>query len=166
MPNPKQAPELVKFMSGELEPALMDPAEIQLAITNRILAAESVEDVLTMAGTLQVDQVLLRPFKIRDVRIQKSAFTESAGPAVFAIIDAHFLDTPDDQTDVLTCGGANVLAQIAALDNLDRSGKVPGALRDTAVKLTRTVRPTARGYHPLWLMAADAPNPSPVTQAA
>lgn len=117
----------------------MDPQEAGAAIAARILSAESADDVLTMAGTLSADDVLGKPFVLRDFRFMKSAHAE--GSPVYALIEAAMIE--DGEVVPITCGGRNVCAQIARLADLKA---LP-----VEVKLVRTEKPTANGFYPLWL---------------
>lgn len=135
----KPGDDLEAVIRGDVAPRITDPEEAALAIVERILKAETVEDVLTMAGALGADDVLNRPFLLHGCKWIKSAYEQ--GAPVFAVIDATFEDT--GERTVITCGGRNVLAQIVQLDKLEALPR--------KVKLVRTERPTSNGFYPLWL---------------
>lgn len=134
--------DLVAVLKGELPVRLGDPQEAALAIVERILAAPDIESVFTIAGTMGADDVLNQPFHLNGVEFRKSEFEQ--GSPVYAIIMATMVDTGEDI--VLTCGGQNVTAQLAVAQ---KYGGPPWP-----IKLTRNERPTAAGFHPLWLQKA------------
>lgn len=141
--------------------AVVDPEEAALAIVRRILKAESVEDVLKMASARGADEVMDKPIIVTAVKFQKSAFEQ--GSPIFGVIRYKELntetgETPDGDPDVFTCGGSNVMAQLARLQQLvGVSDPNEGTFKQPIpCKLIRAERPTGRGFYPLWLTLADA----------
>lgn len=131
--------DIVKVLSGDAVMAITDPDEAARAIVTRILGAQTADDVLKVAGTLSADDVLDQPMVVHDVRWMKSAFEEGAG--AFGVVT--ITRGEDGQAETLTCGGRNVLAQLARLAELKA---LP-----VKCKLTRADKPTSAGYYPLWL---------------
>lgn len=116
-----------------------DSDQTTVEILARILAAESVEDVLAPQAPVALKTLQGFPLSIDSVRWMKSDFAEGAG--MYALIKGARTDT--GETFLATCGGTNVLAQLFVLDKL---GAFP-----TKVKITTASKPTANGYYPLWL---------------
>lgn len=134
--------EIIAALRGEAKLAIRDPAEAATAIVDRILGAETIEEVFAVAGTLAADDMLETPFRMSKVEFAESDYEE--GSPVYAIITGT---TEEDGTEfVLTCGGRNVVAQLASAA---RFGEVPFALQ-----LERNKKPTKAGFYPLWLKQA------------
>lgn len=127
---------------GEVDLVEVSAEEAHRAIVQGILSADTVQDVLGQAGAVSLQDMLGEPFQLRDMRLLKSSFEE--GPGVFGIFQCA---RPDDgSVFVATCGSQNVMAQALRLREL---GALP-----VMVKCEQSERPSAAGYHPLWLTAA------------
>lgn len=133
---------VIQALKGEGKLAIRDPQEAIGAIMDRILSATTVDQVFEIAGTLGADDMLNTPFKLDKVEFAESTFED--GPPVYAIMTATRVD--DGSEFVLTCGGSNVVTQLASAA---RFGEIPFAL-----VLERNVKPTANGFYPLWLKKA------------
>lgn len=120
---------------------LGDPELISQEIMRRILEAETVEEVLEMAGTTSAKDIVGVAFTLTDAVIMKSAFDE--GAPVYMLLDVADPDT--GKAYKVNCGGRNVMAQVYRLKQL---GALP-----TTVKLVEAGT-TAAGHKPLWLNKA------------
>lgn len=146
MTKQDQGPQdVVAVLEGTGTLVMRDPEDAALAIVQRILASETPEDVLNVQGTEDVDSVLGQTFVIQSLEWLKSAYEE--GSPVFALIRLFL--TRDGSERLITCGGRNVVAQLARLAQLD-------AIDGRPLKLLRNERPTSNGYYPLWLTHGDA----------
>lgn len=134
--------DIVQVLTRETPARITDPEETALAIVRQILEAPDAEAVLEMAGTTGARDMLGVPFRVRALRFMKSSFEE--GSPVFAVVDIIRKDT--GESTVMTCGGTNVTAQLARLQQLD-------AL-DRDLQIVQTEKPTTAGYYPLWLQSA------------
>lgn len=135
--------DIVKIdVAGEMV-TLSDPANAQMAIMERILSAPTLEAVFEVAGTQGADDVDRKPFFLKNVEFFKSDYVE--GPGAYAIIHCVFEDT--GEAGVITCGGSNVVAQLIAASKF-------GAPPTFPIQLARNLKPTAKGFYPLWLEAA------------
>lgn len=131
----------VAALRGEVLPEIEDPEIVARQITERILSADSAEEVLGGMQAIHAQDVLTRPFTLHGVRFLRSRFNDGAG--VFAVLDAEFGD--DGSRQSVTCSSKNVMAQAVQLWRL---GALP---RDVVLKQSDT--PTANGYNVLWLEA-------------
>lgn len=129
----------VAALRGEVLPEIEDPEIVARQITERILSADSAEEVLGGMQAIHAQDVLTRPFTLHGVRFLRSRFQE--GPGVFAVLDAEFGD--DGSRQSVTCSSKNVMAQAVQLWRL---GALP---RDVVLKQSDT--PTANGFNVLWL---------------
>ena len=120
----------------------MSADDISEAIIKRILSSETVAEVLGGAATTPAEDMLDRPFMLTAVHFNKSGI-EGDGPGFYAVLDGA---TTDGEKVAVTCGGRNVLAQAWKLAQMKA---LP-----VAVKISRSPKPTANGYHVLWLEAA------------
>lgn len=135
--------ELAKLLAGDAEIAIIDPAKAQKAIADRIMAAETLDDVFDMSGSDASETILNRTFKLTETpQVHKSGFEK--GPGAYMVITAVFDDTGEVKT--FNCGGVNVMHQMAKLQEF---GKL-----DLTLKIIKAEKPTASGYYPLWLQPA------------
>lgn len=134
--------DMVEALRGNNLPEVEDPELIAQAITERILAAESAEEVLGNAQATHAQDVLNRPFVLHGLRLMRSRYNE--GPGVFAVLDAEFGD--DGSKEAVTCSGRTVMAQAVQLYRL---GALP-----MSVQIVRAEKETANGFYPLWMEAA------------
>lgn len=133
---------------------ITDPKDAANAIVQRILAAETLEDVFRLQGTLSADDIQDRVFDLIGVQFRDSDYEDGVG--VYAFISALFHDT--GEVAPITCGGSNVCAQLL------KASQIIGFQEDgetltqpyPGLKLVKADKPTKRGYYPLWLTLADA----------
>jgi len=134
----------------EVERALMDPSvrlsvpdadpeEASRTIIRSILEAD---DPLAGLEVTPARELLGVPIMLSEVEWRNSDYSES-GPGIFAIMRGRLEDGSDV---VVSCGGANVLAQ---LYRLVKDGRLP-----EAVAIEESRKPTAKGYRPLWITQA------------
>lgn len=116
-----------------------DPEEVQRAILERILSAQTVEEAFSRQEAWKARDTLGQVLEVRGVRWLESSF--ESGPGIFAALDVVKLDT--GECGVLTCGGVNVLGQLYKAWQLKA---LPLRLRFRQVE-----KATRAGYHPLWL---------------
>lgn len=150
----EQVAELSQILLGnqDLPDVAEDPEQISREIVAQILAAETDED-LQMNQAEGWRDLLGVPIELHGFRWRPSQYDGSdsgSTPApLFFIVFGTRMDT--GESVVLTTGGWNVLAQLV---NLARRGRLVGA----TWKMEQATTPTARGYHPLWLVkVADPP---------
>ncbi len=117
-----------------------DPALIQREILERLLAAESDEELETFGAATGWRDLEGVPVEIHGFRWRPSTFEEGAN--VFFVVQATRLDTGDPI--VLTTGSINILGQ---LTNMAKRGTLVGAKR-----MLQKGSKTAAGYYPLWLV--------------
>ena len=131
------------ILDGVPLPATVDPEVMSRAIIERIMHAETFDEVFRPQELEAWREAYLDvPVKVKGFHLNASGFDES-GSAVYAVVD---LVTPDGELDTVTCGGRNVLVQLVkALEK--------GWL-DRPVKMVE--RPTASGFKTLWLVSPDA----------
>src|SRR3990172_4513462 len=83
-------------LRGQLEVtadlAIEDPQVVAIGIIERILASEDADAVFGGQQAVGGREVLDRPFTLYGARWHRSRFEEATVP-VFAVLDAHFLDT-------------------------------------------------------------------------
>jgi hypothetical protein len=116
-----------------------DPDAIAAEIVARILAAETVDEVLAPRGTIPIGHLLGEPIEVRAVRWHRSDYAD--GPAVYAVADVVIAGTGERAT--VTCGARNVMAALWRLDDL---GVLP-----ITVEVVEAERASRAGYRPLWL---------------
>ncbi len=135
---------IAKVIVGEAElPPNADPEAMSRAIMERILAAESFEDVFTQQSLTPWRSMLDVPVVVRGVHFNRSTI-EGEGAPVYAVVD---LVDPNGEAQTVTCGGRNVLAQLV-------KGLQEGWLVDERRPVKLIENKTAAGYGALWLEAA------------
>ena len=132
------------FLLGDDTPEFVDPEQASRDIVMQILAAEDVDAVFDIAGTTPCEEVLDRPLQIDQARAMRSAY--DAGATMYLLLDVVDLETGESLK--VTCGARNVMAQLYRITQV---GKLP-----VRARISRTDRPTAAGYYPLWLKRVDA----------
>lgn len=132
----------IAAIRGEVLPEVADPETVAKEIMERILSAETPEDVLGGNAPLHAKDVLTRPFLLNAVRFMRSRFEN--GPGVFAVLEAEMGDSGEAVS--ITCSSRNVMAQAVALWKLDALPR--------AVVIRQSDEPTAAGYNVLWLESA------------
>lgn len=130
---------VVAFLAAGKDAANVDPERAQLDIVRRILASDSVEDVLVQQEATHARDVLGDVLQIVGIRRQESSVGES-GPDFYMLLDCV---TEEGEPFAVTCGSINVMAQLHRLEELD-------AFPLTA-RIIEVGRPTKNGYKPMWL---------------
>jgi len=108
-------------------------------IVERILSAESAQDVLAAQGTLAAKDVLGVPMKVTGVHWMPS---DLPGSKVYGVLDAVIRN----KRVSVTCGSRTVMVQLWKLNDL---GVFP-----ISVQICESPTPTANGFRPMWLEAA------------
>lgn len=142
--------EFEDLLTGKLDveavEVMEDPDEISREIIRQLLAATTDEELALAKATKWRDDLLGVPVLIRGFRWRKSDYLDQEdfkGMPVYALTQGVRLDT-GEYLPAITCGSANVLAQLA---NLGKRGKLPGAVW----RLVQAEDKTKRGFQPLWL---------------
>jgi hypothetical protein len=133
---------MVALINDAKSRAVEDPEAVAKAITNRILEAESVEDVLSPQECRHARELLDVPLRFFDLHFNQSDFEEGAG--FYAIANCEDVESGD--RFAVACGGRNVMAQLLRLHQI---GAFPIDL-----KFEQARRPTRQGFWPLWLVKA------------
>jgi hypothetical protein len=132
-----------KIILGEAElPAQEDPAIVSRAIQERILAGTTFEETFSKRELEAWREYEGVPVTIQSWHLNRSTVEDGSGAGVYAVVDLLRMD--DGEALTVTCGGANVLAQLVTAT---RNGWL-----DKPVKLT--ANRTAGGFDALWLEAA------------
>lgn len=119
-----------------------DADVIAFQIAQRIMDSDSPEAVLAEQTLPDAAEFLGQPLQVEEVGFLKSDF--EGGLGLYAIIAGRAVGT--DEPFRFSCGGTNVVAQLARLMELNA---LPAQ-----VVLMEAPRPTAQGFKPLWLKAA------------
>lgn len=119
-----------------------NPEQVAIDIIARILNATDAAGVLEGGGATHARDYLDEPFTLTGVRFNKSSF-DGAGPQFYAVLEGA---SADGERLTITCGARNVIAQAWKLSDL---GALP-----IPVVLRQNPRPTAAGYHVLWMESA------------
>lgn len=147
---PASEARLVEFLAAAQSQEPVDPAQAAMDIVRRILAADSVEDVLKGTPAIHAGDVVGQPLTIVGFTFNESDLKEG-GPGFYMLIEC--VDAQGEPFKV-TCGAVNVMAQLWRLGQLDAM-----PLR---AKITEAEKATSRGYRPMWLeaVAPDDANPT------
>lgn len=134
--------EMVESVAGTI--SVEDKFEISLSIIDRILNAETEEDVFAAVGALvhSRDELVNVPIEVTDVRYNVSRFEGETSLGFYAVFD--FVDLRNNVKKTGSVGSLNCMAQLYRLAKL---GKLPAEL-----KLSRTAAPTASGFYPLFFV--------------
>jgi hypothetical protein len=133
-----------KVILGEAElPAQDDPAVVSRSIMERILESTTFEETFSARELEAWRDYEGVPVTINSWHLNPSSVEgDEGGSGVYAVVDLTRMD--DGEHIAVTCGGANVLAQLVTAT---RNGWL-----DRPVKLTSNK--TRAGYSALWLEAA------------
>lgn len=113
------------------------------AIVQRILSAESVEDVLRASATQKAEDVCVgQLFTLHDVEFRESEYD---GSPAYALL--HISRPGSPGIELVTCGGRNVLAQA---HQLRRLGALPKG------GLTMIANKTRGGFETYWLTESSS----------
>lgn len=136
----KLGPKISELV-GYIASRAVDTSDLNVVIleqlADRLLAAESPEDVLTPFDPLHGQDYIDVPLQIESVQYLESDYSE--GFPWFASLSVIIAGTGEEK--VLTIGGEEVLYKLAALDMHDAWPVV--------AQLTRKKKPTKQGYYPL-----------------
>lgn len=133
------------LISGKRVEVVEDPQQISREILMQLLGAETDEELEQFGNAQGWGELEGVPVRIKGFTWRPSAYEE--GAAVFVVVQGERLDTGEPV--VLTCGGLNVMAQLA---NMARRGTLVGAIRE----IRRVDKATRQGYFPLYLQTPDA----------
>lgn len=125
----------------------LSPDEAHESIVRRVMAAESVSEVLAEQQVTHSRDILDVPFMLESVHFNESTI-DGEGPGFYGILNGTRMDTNEKVT--VSCGGRTVLAQLYKLQVL-ADGLPNGPV---AIRLRQADKPSKRGYFPLWLRAA------------
>lgn len=132
-----------RFLAAADEGSLDQNADqVAIDIIARILEAKDATEVLEGSGATHARDYLDTPFALTDVRFNKSSF-DGEGPAFYALLSGA---DGDGEKLSITCGAKNVIAQAWKLKDLDA---LP-----MQVVIRQAPKPTANGFHVMWLEAA------------
>ncbi|MGH9013165.1 MAG: hypothetical protein ACRDZ1_04410 [Acidimicrobiia bacterium] len=128
-------------------PEVEDPERVSAEIMERILRAETPAEVLGGQAVVSARDLVGIPHTITGVHFLQSDY--DGGPGVYAIVDAEVPNpsTGEVQRLAYSSGSRQVLAQAFRLSEL---GAFP-----VSVRLVESVKPTAQGFVPMWLQAAE-----------
>lgn len=118
--------------------------QTSIDIIAKILQATDAASVLGREDVTHARDFIDRPFTLTGVRFNKSDY-DGAGPAFYALLEGA---DADGVKVLITCGAKNVIAQAWKLADL---GALP-----IVVVLKQSAKPTAAGFHVMWLEAASA----------
>lgn len=119
-----------------------DPTNVTLDIIGKILGATSADEVLGREEATHARDMIDTPFALTGVKFNRSTF-DGDGPAFYAVLSGA---SEDGENVAVTCGARNVIAQAWKLADLDA---LP-----IKVVIRQSAKPTAAGYHVMWLEAA------------
>jgi hypothetical protein len=130
--------------SNERVEIVDDPDQISREIFEQILGSKSDAELNQMGQATGWRELEGVPVKLgNDFRWRPSSYQE--GAPVFLVVPAQKI-LPEGELEpvVLTTGSRNVIAQLM---NMAARGTLEGRI----VSLERAEKPSARGFHPLWL---------------
>lgn len=132
----------------------VNPADVARQIADRILSAETVDDVFAFAeaGTKSGEDIIGRPILITELEWMRSGFTDGFGfYALITVIDGK------GNTEQVSIGAGNACAQLFRLSRMDDKVTGKPALFVTPMTLFKRERATASGYYPLWFRPVSDP---------
>lgn len=130
---------LSAFIESMPELIESDADTIAAEMFERIMAAETIEDVLKDQGLTDAVDVLDMSLRISGVRFNKSTFAEGSG--YYAVISAR--KTVDNEAVTVGCGAARVVMQLAKLAQLKAYPCV--------LVIRRADKPSSKGFFPMWM---------------
>lgn len=143
-PNPLAIPDAQRFnqyLADMRENVETDPERIADDIVSRILASETVEDVLAPQAVEHARDLVDTPIRLHRGKVNQSEY--EGGPGVYMICEAEVI--ADGRMTTFSCGGRNVMAQVYKLAQF---GAFP-----MEVVIREAPKPTRQGFKPLWLEA-------------
>lgn len=123
------------------EAVVTSPDEVSMAILERILRSESIDQLLAPQGTTHARDIIGQTIVILGVHFLEST-VEGDGPPVYAVLDCLV----DGEPCAVTCGARTVLIQVLKAKNMD--------WLPFTCKIEESAQTTKRGYRPMWLSAA------------
>lgn len=130
------------LLGDQVELAVVEDAEdAQRQIVQRILSAESADEVLAAQETTPARELIDQPLQLEAVRWIRSNLPDQQGIGVFALVAAIHGATGDRH--LITTGALQIMAQLLKLNQL-------GAFPVNAV-IRQKDQPTAAGFRPMWL---------------
>lgn len=131
---------MVDTISSTLD--VEDAFQASLSILDRILQAETPEDVFKGIGALvhARDTLVNIPIEVSDIRWNVSTFEGETNVGFYCIFD--FVNLLTNEKNTGSVGSLNCMAQLYALEKL---GAMPYSL-----VLCRTDKPTKSGFYPLF----------------
>jgi hypothetical protein len=134
--------DIVAELLGGGQVVTEDPLEVQKRIMVRILESRTPEEILNPKQPEPWQTLIGEPVQVRAVSWNDSSKEGASGK--YALVEAVRRET--GEVVQLTCGGANVITQLRALE-------LRGALPQW-VRLVESRNETANGNRPLWLNPA------------
>lgn len=130
---------LQEYLAAMRDSVETDPEKIGDDIVARILAAESLEDVLAPQAVEHARDLVDEPIRLHRGKVNQSDF--EGGPGVYAIMECEVLR--DGRMTTVSCGGRNVLAQLYKVAQFNAF--------PVDVVIRQAPRETKNGGRPLWL---------------
>jgi hypothetical protein len=96
----------VAAIMGDIAPEVEDPAEIQRMIVNRIVSAQSIDELFIETGTVATKEVVGIPLMVQDCRLLKGEIEGEEG--VYMLIEAVRGDT--GELVALNSGAPNIMS--------------------------------------------------------
>lgn len=118
-----------------------DPEVAALRIIGRVLAAQTIDEILSEPRVVGARTMLGVPVELRSVRFGRSDYDGSPG---YALLECT--DLTNDEPVLITCGASQVMAQAWKLHAI---GALP-----CPVELRETAKATRGGFHPMFLRPA------------
>lgn len=135
-----QVRRLLDFLRDKAVSDDDDSSRAMMDIIAQVMTAETAEEVLDTTGTTPAEEVIGIPMRIDGVAYRESDM--ASGLPYYVVLTVFRGDTR--MSDVISCGGFKVVAQIARLDML-------GQLDGRVVRIMKSERPTKQGNYPLHL---------------
>lgn len=134
------------------EQVVTTPDEVSMAILERILRSESVEQLLAPQGTTHAKDILGQTIVVLDVHFLESSIAGD-GPPVYAVLDCLV----DGEPCAVTCGARTVMIQVLKAKKAEWLPMV--------CKIEESSMQTKNGYRPMWLASATLPDTDDASQA-
>jgi hypothetical protein len=151
---PVSEQRLVEFLQAAKDQEQVTPEQAALDIVRRILASDTIEDVLAGTPAIHARDVVGDVLTITGYSFNESGFSE-AGPGFYMLIEC--VDGNGEPFKV-TCGALNVMAQLFRLGQLQAF--------PLAARLTEAENATKAGYRPMWLEAVTPRGAAPAPEGA
>ncbi len=116
------------------------PEEVTQSISERLLKAESLEQLLSPQSTVEAKSILGKPIVVTDVHWNRSTLADNEGQ-VYAVIDAIIDGVPA----AVTTGSRTIMIQVL---KAKQAGWLP-----MDVQIKESPQRTAAGFKPMWFEA-------------